>query len=90
MIVKKGFFFAREQYGGNVEDGASHYLPKHGWIRTLENFLRYKAKKGDTIIVQDEQQRFYVQNAVNNRAPHLKLTVKIAEDHYEDESLILR
>lgn len=73
-----------------MEDGVSHHLPKHGWIRTLENFLRYKAGKGDIIIVQDEKQRVYVQNAVNNRAPHLELTVKIAEDHGEDENLILR
>lgn len=84
-------FFAREQQGGTrLEENSTYHLPQRGWIRTLNKIIRYKAKKGDTILVHNEQQREYVQLAVDNKASHLELTVMIAKDNDEDEDLVLQ
>ncbi len=73
----------------HLEETSMHYLPKIGWMHTLTKILRYKAKKGDTIVVADSTQLEHVTSAVINKAADLELTVILHELPPEEDKLIL-
>ena len=60
-------------------DCADCSLPEKGWLQTLRNYLRYKAKEGDVISVHDKRQKNLILNTIRTRSPDINVTIVVRE-----------